>query len=144
MTKWDKSLYYIFIYRKAVSKFKKLAPSAIAHVLVNIPKEIKKRFDLDISKLIDKDYEEILKYLDEGKINNEAALELFVKKIKNEKIDLSQYKAVSDGNLEKEIKEIISKKPGLSIGAYMGLVMGKYRGKVEGKKVMEILKKFVK
>ncbi len=127
-----------------VNKFTKLAPPVIAGVLINIPKEIKKRFDLDISRLIDKDFEEILNYLDEGKINNEAAIELFIKKIKNEKIDLSKYKAVSSGDLEKEIKDIIKAKPGLSIGAYMGIVMGKHRGKVDGKKVMEILKKVVK
>jgi len=126
-----------------VNKFKKLAPPAIAHVLINIPKEIKKRFNLDVSKLIDKDYEEILEYLDEGKINNEAAIELFIKKIKKEKIDLGKYKAVSSGELEKEIKKIVKEKPGLSIGAYMGIVMGKHRGKVEGKKVMEIIKKVV-
>ena len=127
-----------------VNKFKKLAPPAIAHVLINIPKEIKKRFNLDISKLMDKDYEEILKYLDEGKINNEAALELFIKKIKNEEIDLGKYESVSAEDLESEIKEIVVKKPGLSIGAYMGIVMGKHRGKVEGKKVMEILRRIMK
>lgn len=126
------------------NKFKKLAPSAIAHVLINIPKEIKKRFDLDVSQLIDKDFEEILEYLNEGKINNEAAIELLIRKIKKEKIDLKQYKAVSSGNLEKEIKNIVKGKPGLNLGAYMGIVMGKYRGKVEGKEVMQILKKIVK
>jgi len=127
-----------------VNKFKKLAPPAIAHVLINIPKEIKKRFNLDISKLMDKDYEEILKYLDEGKINNEAALELFIKKIKNEKIDLRQYEVVSSEELEKEIKEVIKEKPGLSIGAYMGIIMGKHRGKVGGKEVMQLIKKILK
>mgnify|MGYP000513029678 CR=1 FL=1 len=46
--------------------------------------------------------------------------------------------------LEKEVKELIEKKKGLSIGAYMGILMGKYRGKVEGKKIMELLRKFIK
>ena len=68
---------------------------------------------------------------------------MLIKKIKNEKIDLSQFKAISDEQLENEIKKIIKEKPNLNLSAYMGLVMAKYRGKVYGKKVMEILKKFI-
>lgn len=131
-------------YEKYVKEFNKLDSQLIAYVLIEVPKEIKKRFKLDVSKLQDKDFEEVLEYLNERKINNDGLMEILIKKIKNEKIDLKQYKAVSAGNLEKEIKEIISKKPGLSIGAYMGIVMEKYRGKVEGKRVMEIIKKNIK
>ena len=67
-----------------------------------------------------------------------------VKKIENEKIDLRHFEAVSEKDLEKEIKEIIEEKPGLNVSAYMGLIMAKHRGKVDGKKVMEIVNKFVK
>ena len=41
--------------------------------MVNIPKEIKTRFKHDISKLKNEDFEEILDYLDKGKIAKEAA-----------------------------------------------------------------------
>ena len=125
-------------------KFNKLEPLTIANTLINLPKEIKTRFNLDSEKLIDNDFEEILSYLNEGKISKEAILELLIKKIKGEKIDLSNFESVSDEELEKQIKKIISEKPNLNIGAYMGIAMAKYRGKAEGKKIMDILKKHVK
>lgn len=127
-----------------VKKFKKIEPKIIAHILVNVPKEIKKRFNLDITKLKIEDYEEILDYLNQEKINKETVIDLLTKKLKNEKIDLKQFEGLSDEDLEKDIKEIIKKNKDLNIGAYMGVVMGKHRGKVEGKKVMEILKKLLK
>lgn len=130
-------------YENYVKEFKKLSPQLVAYVLIEVPKEIKKRFKLDISKLQGKDFEEVLGYLNERKINDDGMIDILIKKIKNEKIDLGKYKSVSAGDLEKEIKEIVRQKPGLNIGAYMGIVMGKYRGKVEGKKVMEILKKIL-
>ena len=127
-----------------IKKFNKLEPSIIAHTLINIPKEIKTRFKEDTSKLKNEDFEEVLDYLNKGKIAKEAIIDLLIKKIKNEKIDLEKFAAISEKIIEKEIKELINKKKGLNIGAYMGILMGKYRGKVDGKKMMEILKKFVK
>ncbi len=131
-------------YESYVHKFKKLDPLAIANTLANVPKEIKARFDLDSSKLKDDDYEEVLSYLNEGNIAKEAVIELLVKKIKGERIDLGHFESVSDEELEKEIKEMIKEKPNLNIGAYMGLLMAKHRGKTEGKKIMDLLKKHVK
>ena len=80
----------------------------------------------------------------EGKIAKEVLFDLLIKKIKNEKIDLKEFTAVSEKDLEKEIKKIIEEKPVLSVSAYMGLIMAKYRGKVDGKKVMDIVRMFVK
>ena len=125
-------------------KFNKIEPSIIANTLINIPKEIKTRFNLESSKLKNEDFEEVLGYLNKDKITKEAIIELLIKKIKNKKINLAEFETVSEKELEKEIKRIIEEKPGLNHSAYMGLVMAKYRGKIDGKKVMELLKKFVK
>jgi glutamyl-tRNA(Gln) amidotransferase subunit E len=130
-------------YETYVKNFKKLNSQLIAYYLINVPKEIKKRFKLDITKLQDKDFEEVLGYLNERKINDDGAIDIFIKKIKNEKIDFDKFSAVSEKELDKEIKKIIEEKKGLSIGAYMGILMGKYRGKADGKKIMEILKKYL-
>ena len=127
-----------------VKKFDKLDASLIANVIITLPKEIKSRLNLDSSKLKKEDFEEVLGYLDDGKIAKEAIIEILSRKIKGEKISIEDFEGVSDAELEKEIKEIVKQKPGLNTGAYMGLVMAKYRGKAEGKKVMEILKKLVK
>ncbi|MBU0615946.1 MAG: hypothetical protein KJ601_07695, partial [Nanoarchaeota archaeon] len=126
-----------------VNKFKKVAPSFIAEVLVNLPKDIKSRLKLDSDKLKKEDFEEVFGYLNDGKIGKEAVLEILVEKIKGNKVDLSKYEGVDDGTLEKEIKAIIESKKGLTAGAYMGIIMGNFRGKVDGQKVMQILKKYV-
>jgi len=127
-----------------VKKFKNIEPRFIAHILINIPKEIKTRFNLDISKIKERDFEIVLGYLNEKKITKEAIIELLTEAAKGKQIDIGKFKTASLDNLEKEIKNIIKQKPGLTINAYMGLIMAKYRGKVDGKKVMHILKKFVK
>jgi Glu-tRNA(Gln) amidotransferase subunit E-like FAD-binding protein len=131
-------------FEEFVKKFVDLEASLIVHTLVNTPKEIKKRYELDPSILRKEDFEEILTYFNQGKVSKEAVIDLLIKKIKKEKISLEEFEAVSDKMLEQAIKELISKKKGLSIGAYMGILMGKYRGKVDGKKIMEILKRYVK
>lgn len=124
-----------------VSNFKNIEPSFIAHTLVDTPKEIRKRFNLDTSKLKEDDFKEVLDYLNKNKINREAIIEILTEKIKGKKVDIKKYKTVSEHDLEKEVKKIVKAKPGLSIGAYMGIIMQKYRGKVDGRKVMHILKK---
>jgi Glu-tRNA(Gln) amidotransferase subunit E-like FAD-binding protein len=132
------------IFEDLVKKYSKLEPSMIAHTLINIPKEIKSRFNEDISKLDKEHFDDVLDYFSKGKISKEAIIDLLVKKIKNEKIKLEEFTGVSLKDLEKDIKKLIEEKKGLNIGAYMGILMGKYRGKVDGKKIMELLKKYVK
>ena len=131
-------------FESLVKKFNKLESSLVAHILVSVPKEIKTRFKLDTSKLKDDHFEEILGYLNKGKIAKEAVIDLLIKKIKDEKIDFEKFASVSDKDLEKEIKELIEDKKDLSVGAYMGILMSKYRGKVDGRKIMELLKKHAK
>src|SRR3989338_1808032 len=131
-------------FESLVKKFNKLESSLVAHILVSVPKEIKTRFKLDTSKLTDDHFEEILGYLNKGKIAKEAVIDLLIKKIKDEKIDFEKFASVSDKDLEKEIKELIEDKKDISVGAYMGILMSKYRGKVDGRKIMELLKKHAK
>ncbi len=131
-------------FEQFIKKFNKIEPLTIANILINIPKEIKTRFNLDSSKLKNEDFEEILSYLNESKITKEAIIDLLVKKIKNENINLAEFESVSEKDLEEEIKKIIEEKPSLNVGAYMGLIMAKYRGKAEGKKIMDLLKKYMK
>lgn len=126
------------------AKFKNVEPIIIARVLVEMPKELKSRLQLDPSKLNAQDYEEVLGYLDDNKISKEAAIEVLAKKIKGEKIDLSQFKQADVAEVEKDIKHMIKDKPGLSQGAYMGMVMAKYRGKVDGKVLSSLIVKGMK
>jgi len=127
-----------------VTLYSAIPTKTIAHILITMPKEVKKRFNLDVSKVSHTTFEEVLGYLNEGKITKEAVIDVFVKRVKGEKVRVEEFKSITNEELELTIKKIVQEKPGLHIGGYMGLVMAKYRGKVEGKKVMELLKKEVK
>lgn len=118
-------------------KFKNKDEFIILRTLVNTPREYKSKLNIG-------DFEEVLNYYFQGTIKKEAIIDLLEKKALGEKIDLSKFEAVSEKDLEQEIKRIIEEKPGLNQSAYMGLVMAKHRGKVDGKKVMELVNKFVK
>ena len=140
-----KEAIHIGYYENFVKQFGKVDSNYIAKMLIVIPKEIKKKDgELDSSKLGEKDFEEVLSYLNSGKITKEAVIDVLISKILGEKVELEKYSSVKSDDVEAKIKEIVDGKPGLNIGAYMGLVMKEFRGRVEGKKVMEILKKYVK
>jgi len=126
-----------------VNKFKNVKAAFIASTLVSTVKEIKRKFEVDVEKLTDREFEEIFSYLDSGKISKDVVMDVLIDYAKGE-FDLDKYTAASDSDVEGEIKKIVDSKPGLTIGAYMGMVMGKFKGKVDGKKAMEILKKYVK
>ena len=128
------------------AQFKNVDPLFIATALVVTPKEIGRRYAryaLDISKLTEKDFEEVLGYLNQGKITKDAVIDILIEKLSEEKIDISKYSVVAEADIENEIKKIIKEKPGLSVSAYMGLIMQRYRGKVDGKRVIEMLKGFI-
>lgn len=127
-----------------VFKFKNLETKFVANVLVNYPKEIQSRFNLNTSKLTEKNYKEVLGYLDEGKISKEAVLEILVELTKGNKVDLGKFKSVDISEVEKILKKLIEENPNLTIGALMGDAMKVLRGKVDGKVIMEILKKYKK
>lgn len=120
-------------------KYSKIEPSFIARTLIDTPKEIKKRYSLevDIHNLI----EPLLEKLNKNKINQEGVFEILVDLAKGKKPDYKKYEPISDDKLEKEIRLIIKNNKGAPTGALMGQIMSKYRGKVSGKKAMKILKK---
>lgn len=127
-----------------VKKFNKVESRLIAQVLVEIPKDIKKRYNLEISKLKQEDFNFVLDNLNKGNINRDAVINILTDKIKNKKINLSDYKAVSKKDLKKGIKKIVNENKGASLKALMGIIMKKYRTTAEGHLVMSILKKYYK
>ncbi len=127
-----------------VQLYTELEPAFIARVLVELPKEIKARFNLDSSLLTAQHLHEVLGLLNQKKINKEATLELLADLLKLGKIDLMKYTSVSDKDLEEEIKKIIEGNKNASFNALMGEIMSKFRGKIDGKKAAELIKKYLK
>ncbi len=127
---------------KYVKRFK-LKADVIANILINVPKDIKSRLGLNINKLTEKDFIEVLEKLDKNEISKDAVINVLSIKCSGKEVDYSKFKKTDSADLEKGISEIIKEKPGLNAGAYMGLIMAKFKGKVDGKKAMEILKKLI-
>ena len=118
-----------------------LDKNLIASILVEFPKDIKKRFNLDYH-FNEQEFRLVLENLEKGNLNKESVFEVLTEIAKGNKIDLSKYKSLDVEDLEKEIKKIVEKSKDLSTGALMGIVMNKYRGKVEGKVVSELIRKY--
>ncbi len=116
-----------------------LEPKFIVTTLIETPKEIKKRYnkEIKIQKYVDKLFDKVSK----KEINKDAVFEILVEKAHNRKVDYSKYNSMSDSDLEKEIKKIISKNKDLPVNAIIGKVMAKLRGKAPGKKIVDLIKK---
>jgi glutamyl-tRNA(Gln) amidotransferase subunit E len=122
----------------------KVKPVLVAETLINTPKELKKRYSLDIPE--DKYLyflHEILSRLNKNEINADAILDILVELGNGKEIDYSKYKPLDEKDVEKTIKEIIEKNKGANFGALMGIAMDKFKGKVTGNKVSEIIKKLM-
>ncbi len=126
-----------------VLAYKNLKPAEIARILVEVPKEIKTRFDLDIENISEDSFELVLGALNSRKIPPSAVIEILSKAAEGKKISIEDYRSMSDSDLEKAIKEIVSSNKGMTIGALMGIVMSKFKGKVDGKKASELIKKYM-
>jgi len=120
-----------------VKKYK-LKPELIGEVLINIPKEFKRRFGKFVSK---EEIDEVLGYLDKGLISKNDIINVLLD-IKNNKLDLKKYKKLDVQDLEKEIKDIVEKNKDLNVNGIMGIVMKKYGKNLNGKEVFELIKKF--
>ncbi|MFH1770553.1 MAG: Glu-tRNA(Gln) amidotransferase subunit GatE [archaeon] len=106
----------------------------------NIPKELKKRYDVEVD--VAEIAEEVFDKVDSGEIPKASVIELLADYGKTKKLDFSKFKGATDDDLEKEIKIIAENNRGASMGALMGMVMAKFKGKVDGKKAMELLQKY--
>jgi len=134
----------IDMFETFVKKFKNIKAAFIAETLVPTLKEINRKYGIDTDSLTEKELEEVFAALDKGKIPKNVVMQILMDYAQDKFESMDKYAGASDKDIEKEIEKIVKQKPGLSIGAYMGMVMGRYKGQVDGKKVMEILKKFVK
>ncbi len=132
-------------FEKMMSKYINIDPSFIASTILNSPKEIKKRYNLN-SDMSNDQLEELFESLNNNQIAKEAVLEIMVETAKGAKLKqaILKYSVLSDMQIEEKIMEIISENKGLSANALIGKAMEKLRGKAEGKKIVEILKKLAK
>ena len=121
-----------------------LNPTLLAELLIEYPKEIRRRFNADSSKLSQKDFEFVFENLENKKITRESAKDVLLDLTQGKHIDLNKYKQVDNKELEHKLKELIHKNKGASFSALMGEAMKELKGSIEGKVVSELLKKLMK
>lgn len=124
-----------------VRDFAKLQPNFIADTLINAPKEIKKRFKKDINVL---DHLEVFAKANKNEIATSAVFEILAEIAHGKEPDYTKYISLDEGELEKEIINLIHNSPGAPIKALMGMLMAKHRGKINGKKAMDLLELYKK
>jgi Glu-tRNA(Gln) amidotransferase subunit E-like FAD-binding protein len=123
-----------------IKRYPDIKANFIAQTLIELPKELKRRYKLEVGLDL---FEEPFSELNRRNITNEAFFEIVLDLAKGKKPNYDKYKPLSEKEILKDIKHIISKNKKASINALMGQVMSKYRGRIDGKKVMELLKKHI-
>jgi len=126
---------------KYLQEYKNLDAKTIARTLIEVPKEIKARFDLDADRLQEKHFKEVFELLNTNRLQKAFILDAFVELLRNGMIKTERFSKASDAEVENTIKEIVGKNKGASFNALMGEAMTKLKGKCDPKKIVEIIKK---
>tara|TARA_Y100000310_G_scaffold302635_1_gene340196 strand:- start:36739 stop:38166 length:1428 start_codon:yes stop_codon:yes gene_type:complete len=129
---------YYNLFKEVVVKIKKEYASFLAESMLSIPKEIRRKDNIEY-QFNEELFKDVFREFNLGKISKNSILEIFIQDSKSKKINLSDYKVVSEKELKKFIQEMIKKKKDLGFNAVMGIVMSKYKGKVDGRKASEII-----
>lgn len=112
-------------------------------IIYTTPQDLKSRQKLDITKLTQENYKEVVSKIKDNTITKDKAADVLAIMIEGKDVDYTQFKSVDSSELRPAIEEIVKEKPGLNPGAYMGLIMKKFNGKVDGKAAMIILKELL-
>ncbi|MBS3158073.1 Glu-tRNA(Gln) amidotransferase subunit GatE [Candidatus Woesearchaeota archaeon] len=132
------------LFERFVERFENLKPAYLAETLLTAEKQVKKQFMKEVV-LKDADFEELFIYLNAGKIAKEVMLEILSKTNEKPLQDvIVEYELMSDAELEKEVKQIVSENKGQPFNVIIGKVMSQLRGKADGKKIVENVKRFAK
>jgi len=120
-------------------------PKFIYQVLIEIPKEIASHEGKDLSDVLDEEViQSIIGAVAVDKLDKSHVKHVMEEIVKGKSLDEAlKVEKVDLGDIEAEIAKMVKKKPGLSIGGYMGLIMQKFKGKISGQEANEILKKLL-
>ncbi len=120
-------------------------PRFIFKVLIEIPREMEKKFGNKTSEILTTDFiESIVDKIFRGELEKSDVKHIMEEASKGKKLENIRIDRADLSEVENEIVKIVNEKPGLSAGAYMGLIMQKFKGKVSGREVREILSKLLK
>lgn len=131
------------LFEELVNKYPNMKAAFLAETLTSTLLEIKRKYELDSSKLTDDNFREMFQYLDEGKVHKDIVIDVLIDMIKG-KFDLKNYESLSTEDISQTIKEIVEKNKGAPFGALMGQCMKQLAGKASGEIISKELKKLVR
>lgn len=130
------------LFEKYVTMYPKIKAAFIADTLTSMLVEIKRKYQLDVDKLTEDDFDMLFNYLNEDKIHKDIVLDVLIDLIKG-KFDIKNYEGLSTDKLHEEIKKIVEANKAAPFPALMGMCMKALAGKASGKVISTELKKLV-
>jgi len=120
-----------------VKKYRNIEPRKLAEILINIPKEMKARFNLIVPF---EHLEKSLELLNQSGISFKDIPDV-LKDLKNKTFNIEKYRKLDISKIKDEILKIKKENPDLSNNALMGIMLKKYHGKINPKEVFDLLSK---
>ncbi|NOR84858.1 Glu-tRNA(Gln) amidotransferase subunit GatE [archaeon] len=137
---------YLTLFEKLLKL--KIDARDIANILLNVIPELKKRDNVDVSKITNSNIEAVVLKLVNGEIIKDAVPIILKETISGNDVDSiivsKNLSAISEKDATKIIKEIISKEKTHNLKTTVGLAMGKLRGRIENRKIFEIVNRELK
>lgn len=133
----------VILFEELVSKYKEIKPAFIADVLTSMLVEIKRKYQLDASKLKDNHFRNLFKHLQENRIHKDIVLDVLIEMIKGT-FDVKKYAGLGTEDVHRELKKIVEENPKAPFPALMGMAMKRLAGKASGQFISDELKKLVK
>lgn len=121
-------------------KFKNVKPAFIAETIVSYTREVLKE-KKDPLKIKDEHLEKIFSELNNGRISKDSVMAILLDIASDKELDTGRYSLMSDSELEKEVKKIITENKGKPEGMLIGIAMGKLKGKADAGKVIGMIKR---
>ncbi|MBI5398284.1 Glu-tRNA(Gln) amidotransferase subunit GatE, partial [Candidatus Woesearchaeota archaeon] len=112
------------LFEQFMSRFTHVKPAFIAETLLSIPKLLRRKYNLEASKVGDQDFEKVFCLLDQNKLGKGALEKIFVEIAQGKKVDFSKYELLPDKNLEAELIKILKESEELEFSAVVNKAMG--------------------
>ncbi|MDD5417381.1 MAG: Glu-tRNA(Gln) amidotransferase subunit GatE [Candidatus Nanoarchaeia archaeon] len=138
---------YLMQFEEFVQHYNKIKASVIADALISTPKELKKKYNLDIKEISDDYYNAVFKLVHEGCVSKKTIVDVIAGMFETgktaEEVAKKKDLFLLDMNeLETIVKETVKKLKTDKINVIMGEVMKQTKGKADGDIVKELVNKY--
>jgi Glu-tRNA(Gln) amidotransferase subunit E-like FAD-binding protein len=137
---------YLELFERIIKKFR-VSPSVVANTFAGVLKDLKRRENVEVERLKEKDFEELFSLLEKGKLMKESIPEVLKYRVEHPNVPMIEsikklgLEAILKEELLKIVREVIQKNKGKPEGKIIGLVMSRVRGRVKSEDVVRIVKR---